>query len=412
MSETLVHGKRGTEHQENIDRRVVDPSFSCFLESTALQVAPFGQKFNDYRPSSDYSRFLMPPRAFKRRPAMALCTRFWHGCQFKNPDKSIEKRGTIQSLTCTPSGLYFITGLGNGRLVLWSSTTGKYEWVGQKHGSPQEPNSNVLSQRWFRSKHILLSGDDKGSISMHHATLETFWTNKNYLRSYSGMVSDFAVPPGDDRFVSICDRQLVLWTYNRGDFMPEVIGSNGFSANSCDWHGSLSLLASACDDGNVSLWDTRTPALLRSFSAHPRYISRVRFHPTDDKRLITSCQDYSMKLWDVRNLKTCVKTYQHKQGVTTFGIHPHARNVMVSGDQEGSLYWWSLDDDTKPMAYLPYVHNAKVTDIAFHPSGCIVGTGSTDRKLRLWTRNRCGDPQNVHVPPRLRHKGYNFTNHR
>jgi len=55
------------------------------------------------------------------------------------------------------------------------------------------------------------------------------------------------------------------------------------------------------------------------------------------------------------------------------------------------LYWnVGAKGSEKPVARVPFAHDMAIWDMAWHPAGHLLATGSNDRQTKFWARNRPG----------------------
>lgn len=132
----------------------------------------------------------------------------------------------------------------------------------------------------------------------------------------------------------------------------------------------------------------RSFGLLGSQNADTRPISYCSFSP-NGKLLATSSWSGLVKLWQVPACTEAHTLRGHNSYVDCVEWHPSATLTMeasalnlVSSGRDGSVQLWSMDGE-EPLGELPTLE-ARVSRVAFHPSGRFLGVCVHDNSLRLW----------------------------
>jgi len=71
--------------------------------------------------------------------------------------------------------------------------------------------------------------------------------------------------------------------------------------------------------------------------------------------------------------------------------HPCIETFFASGGYEGSVFYWVVGQE-EPLAEIMAAHEMGVSDIAWHPLGHVLASGSNDHTTKFWSRCRPGDP--------------------
>ncbi|KAF6145395.1 hypothetical protein GIB67_034165 [Kingdonia uniflora] len=207
---------------------------------------------------------------------------------------------------------------------------------------------------------------------------------------------------------------------------------HGWDVKSVDWHPTKSLLVSGGKDNLVKLWDTKSGRELSSFHGHKNTVLCVKWNENGNW-VLTASKDQIIKLYDIRAMKELQSFRGHSKDVTGrrtrievllqdeyhiawivalklwLGIHS-MKNISSVGVMM-ALYFTGLLGDLNPCSYFsrllkevlicrhedPQVevvgaHENSVWDLAWHPIGYILCSGSNDHTTRFWSRNRPGDP--------------------
>ncbi|MDR3632930.1 MAG: protein kinase [Isosphaeraceae bacterium] len=144
------------------------------------------------------------------------------------------------------------------------------------------------------------------------------------------------------------------------------------------------LLATAADDGRVTIWDPAARRPVGSALVHPPGRSVVAMVPTPDGRLlITCCDDGSIRRWDMATGELIRGTLQHGTGTGNRTLAPSLDGrTLISGGEDGIALRWDLA--TGRRIDPPMRHDSAITAIAFGRDGRAIITGTRDGRLHVW----------------------------
>ncbi|KAG6541678.1 hypothetical protein Mapa_016943 [Marchantia paleacea] len=163
---------------------------------------------------------------------------------------------------------------------------------------------------------------------------------------------------------------------------------HGWDVKSVDWHPQKSLLVSA-KDNLVKLWDAKTGKELSTLHGHKNTVLSVKWN-SNGNWVITASRDQTIKLYDIRTLQELESYRGHRKEVTALAWHPFHEELFVSGSYDGSIIHWLVGHEI-PQAEVANAHESSVWDLAWHPMGHILCSGSNDHTTKFWCRNRPGD---------------------
>lgn len=137
-----------------------------------------------------------------------------------------------------------------------------------------------------------------------------------------------------------CDGKVLVIDLNQpetGPFMPCASNSQQRSQIlSVAWNTQVPhIVASAANDGTVSIWDIKSRKLWCAIRAGDQAISDVAWNPTQGFHLLTALNDDRnpvIKLWDLRSSTSMplATLSGHSQGILSMSWCPHDEHLLLS----------------------------------------------------------------------------------
>lgn len=141
-----------------------------------------------------------------------------------------------------------------------------------------------------------------------------------------------------------------------------------------------STLATANEDGAVTLWDVKTKQLTHILRGHKLNVYDVAFSP-DGQMLASGGQDKTVRLWDM-NTKQLLHIYEdHEEDVFAIVFSPDGK-ILASASKDRTIRLWDIEK--KEQNYIFVGHEDIVNTVAFSPDGRTLASGSHDHTVRLW----------------------------
>lgn len=316
---------------------------------------------------------LLPAVAYSDNPSTSFAAKFVHTSLNKN-------RCSINRVLWTPTGRRLITGSQSGEFTLWNGQSFNFEMILQAH------DQAIRSMVWSHNENWMVTGDDGGSIKYWQNNMNNVKANKS---AHKESVRDLSFCRTDLKFCSCSDDTTVkVWDFARCQEDRSLSG-HGWDVKSVDWHPTKSLLVSGGKDNLVKLWDAKTGRELCSFHGHKNTVLCVKWNQNGNW-VLTASKDQIIKLYDIRAMKELESFRGHRKDVTALAWHPFHEDYFVSGSFDGSIFHWLVGHET-PQVEIPGAHDNSVWDLAWHPIGYILCSGSNDHTTKFWCRNRPGD---------------------
>lgn len=316
---------------------------------------------------------MLPTIAYSDNSSTSFAAKFVHTSLNKN-------RCSINRVLWTPTGRRLITGSQSGEFTLWNGQSFNFEMILQAH------DQAIRSMVWSHNDNWMVSGDDGGSIKYWQNNMNNVKFNKS---AHKESVRDLSFCRTDLKFCSCSDDTTVkVWDFARCQEEHSLTG-HGWDVKSVDWHPTKSLLISGGKDNLVKLWDARTGKELCSFHGHKNTVLCVKWNQNGNW-VLTASKDQIIKLYDIRAMKELESFRGHRKDVTALAWHPFHEEYFVSGSFDGSIFHWLVGHET-PQVEIPNAHDNSVWDLAWHPIGYLLCSGSNDHTTKFWCRNRPGD---------------------
>lgn len=177
-----------------------------------------------------------------------------------------------------------------------------------------------------------------------------------HVAAPQAVISDKANPA---QFITAGDDGLILiWDVRVPEkercFFPACVQNSGHLFNNIDQNTNRPyLLASAGNDADVCLWDTRMcgPPVGR-LSAHSQMLNAVQFNDTYEHLLASCSGDSTVKLWDLRDIGKEQQPEMAADGPPEFMFshsgHPAAvQDLQWGGGKGDSLFITSVCDSNQ-----------------------------------------------------------------
>eukprot|EP00455_Lapot_gusevi_P007389 TRINITY_DN13159_c0_g1_i5.p1 TRINITY_DN13159_c0_g1~~TRINITY_DN13159_c0_g1_i5.p1 ORF type:complete len:658 (+),score=108.73 TRINITY_DN13159_c0_g1_i5:128-2101(+) len=346
----------------------------------------------ELQPTVDYVREFQSASNYVENPSNALCTKY--------VSTSVNKvRCPINAVAWTPDGRRLITGAHSGELTLWNGLTFNFETILQAHDDP------IRCMVWSHFDEWLVTADDVGVVKFWQSSMN----NTKAFQAHKDPIRDICFSPSDAKLATGADDgSIKVWDFGRVQLDRKLTG-HGWDVKTLSWHPDKGLLASGSKDTTIKLWDPRATKCLSTLQGHKNTVSRLRWSPQGNY-FVSGSRDQLIKLWDLRMLKEFQTCKGHVRDITALAWHPQQDKLFCSGSFDGSMMFWLVGDE-ECVAEVRHAHDNSVWDVAWHPLGHLLCSGSNDHTTRFWTRNFPGDEMkdkyNVHqLPAEVRTQAY------
>ncbi|MGO9917396.1 MAG: protein kinase domain-containing protein [Isosphaeraceae bacterium] len=222
--------------------------------------------------------------------------------------------------------------------------------------------------------HAIIVWDAESAHPFRRWTAHTAWVTAlayspdgSLLASGRGGGEDFRPP-----------EILRLWDAETGSLRRVLSGHvAGVSALAFDPGGRR--LATGDTSGILMIWDVTTGRILRRETVGPSWVGSIAFLD-EGRRLVTDVADGPIVLYDLEGTEP-PRRVSVPGGIARFVVDP-ARNDLIVAANSGSLSRVSLPGLAAGHR-LDKAHDGKIESLALHPSGRLLATGGSDRRIIL-----------------------------
>ncbi|MEO2046091.1 MAG: protein kinase [Pirellulales bacterium] len=340
----------------------------------------------------------------------------------------------VTDLKVTADGAQALTSCEDGRLRLWSLTTGK---LLQSYESPEEglvwtsvdlsaSGTWALAVSAARRTIYLweLETAESVEVNLDASQVDRVALAKPWLdfSRWGGLVWSARFAPNGQQVLTLGGNDARLW--DRAAHAPQVRFSPHGVVASVDMSPDGKRLATGSWDQSAKVWDLATGQVMFKLDRlHKGYVNSVQFSP-EGSRVLTASDDGTARLWDVANgnplepifevpgvrlLQACFRSdalrlltvssdklariWNVETGVEEVRLTGHewavlcgqfsrdGRQVLTGSEDNRAIIWDAMTG--KPVHTLSG-HTGSVTAVAFAPDGHRVLTGSEDSTVKLW----------------------------
>ncbi|CAK9263140.1 unnamed protein product [Sphagnum jensenii] len=285
---------------------------------------------------------LLPTVAYPDKPATSFTTEFIHPSTNKVPC-------LINRVLWTPTGRRLITGSQSGEFTLWNGQSFNFEMILQAH------DQAVWSMIWSHNENWMVTGDDGGCIKYWQTNMNNVKANKT---AHKEAVCDLSFSSTDLKFCS-CSDDTTIKVWDFAQCQEECsLARHGWDVKSVDSHPQKSLMVSGV------LTKQSSELLEINVHGHKNTVLTVKWNSNGNWVLTAS--------WDQTIKGTCFIPTMRTSGSKKTWVSLKWRGNRHEGQQ----------------AEVANAHESSVWDLAWHPTGHILCSGSNDHTTKFWCRNR------------------------
>ncbi|MBF0157273.1 MAG: hypothetical protein HQL57_08835, partial [Magnetococcales bacterium] len=140
-------------------------------------------------------------------------------------------------------------------------------------------------------------------------------------------------------------------------------------------------VATASQDGGVTLWDATTGTWVADLRGHDAAVTRVAFN-ADGTRLVSAAIDRTLRLWETASGRELAFFVGHEGAVLDVSFNGDGGRIVSASDDGTARVWESA---TGRELTVMRGHRGRVNTAVFSPDGSRVATTSIDRTAIIWS---------------------------
>lgn len=246
----------------------------------------------------------------------------------------------INAITFTPDGKSLFVASETGNLTRWNVTTGKIEhksrWPGALYGLACSPDGQQLVFGG-QDRVLRIVATNAPDVILHTCDLSRFIPETDPSRDIES-----ASFTGTRRVDLTFANHIVRVDTSSGaatSFMP--VGSKELNHEHFAWSPETDLI---CITGGTEaaplLLDAKDLSLVGSLPPHPRWVRCVDFSPSG-ALLATACRDGGIRVFDTKLCKEICKLIGHRGQVWRVGFLEE--DVLLSCGDDGTVRRWTIN---------------------------------------------------------------------
>ena len=286
--------------------------------------------------------------------------------------------GPVWSVSWGPSMLV-LSGSSDKGVILWDATVGLADKPrGLGHDGP------IWSVDVSRDGNTIVTGSSDKTARLWRTDSEECF---RVLTGHTGPLYTVRLSnEGNKVATGSSDSTAAIYRISTGERLV-LLSGHTYGIWDVAWAPNDRKVFTGSKDNTIRSWCSITGACDRLFEGHTGVVKSLSVS-TDCRRLASASSDATLRVW---NLMTghCDAVLQRKDA-GALCVEWHLDNIRLSaGYTSGCVRVWNADTGVREIGFLPG-HSRRTTTVAWSPDGKKVVSSSTDKEIRIWTKdNHC-----------------------
>ncbi|KAH7348039.1 WD40-repeat-containing domain protein [Pyrenochaeta sp. MPI-SDFR-AT-0127] len=140
-------------------------------------------------------------------------------------------------------------------------------------------------------------------------------------------------------------------------------------------------IATANDNGIVTLWDAQTASRKADLSGHVNLVKAVLL-PPNQQTIVSGSRDASIIVWDAQSNQRRSTLTGHHERITMLKVFD---NLLVSASGDGAVRVWDLRTDTCVLNFAG--HDNAIVTCGMNDHLTLLATGGVSGEIKIWSVN-------------------------
>ncbi|QRV97677.1 WD repeat-containing protein [Ceratobasidium sp. AG-Ba] len=282
----------------------------------------------------------------------------------------------VLSVKYSSSGLYIVSGNGDGTLHIRNARTG------QISGQPLEGHTgSVYSVAYSPDDAYIASGSEDTTVRIWDANTGRLVGQP--LKGHTASVRSVVYSP-DGAYIASCsdDNTIRIWDAKKGHVVGQPLEGHTEVVYSVAYSPDGAYIASACLDRTVRIWDAKTGRHIgEPLEGHTSGVYSVAYSP-DGSQIASASADSTIRIWDVHTGQTLAQMLASLGHTLCVAYSPDGAYI-ASGDDDATIHIW--DAYTGQMVGQPLESDTKrIRSVVYTPDGTSITSASNGGLICIW----------------------------
>ncbi|KXX74157.1 Periodic tryptophan protein 2 [Madurella mycetomatis] len=331
-------------------------------------------------------------------------------------------KSPVTALSFSPSGRYFVAGLGR-KIEVWhvpstpdSNAEGDLEFAPfVRHHTHTQHFDDVRHIEWSSDSRFFLSaskdltariwslnpeeGFTPTVLSGHRQGVVGAWFSKDqetiYTVSKDGAVFDwqYTSKPGQDEDEMVDESDMQWRIVNRHYFMQ-----NSATLRCAAFHPESNLLVAGFSNGIFGLYEMPDFNMIHTLSISQNEIDFVTINKSGEWLAFGASKLGQLLVWEWQSESYILKQQGHFDAMNALVYSPDGQRIVTAAD-DGKIKVWDIESGFCIVTFTE--HTSGITACEFAKKGNVLFTASLDGSIRAWDLIRYRNFRTFTAPERL-----------